>query len=138
MIKTLITRYQEPMYFGVIGLISAGLGLLLLDIFVEIIKIEKNMAYGLQLAIVLFFNFNLNNWFTWKCPTNNVTTYLARLWRYIKSRTVNIFGSQLVFTLGVTFVDIDYNYVFLFDSFIWMVFNYLAGKYYVFKPTEAA
>lgn len=133
----LVRKHQRVISFGLVGGFVALLGSILMFLFVDILHIEKNIAYFLQTVIALQINFNLNDLVTWRDRRESNGFYWKRWLKYHIARLLTVILSQLIFSLLVS-VGVQYMVAFAINIAVGMVINYFSSDKFVFKKRRTS
>lgn len=125
-------RFNRFWKFGLVGGFVALIGIGLLYAFIDIMSIEKNIAYFIQALISLQINFNLNDRFTWKDRRDRKGSYWSRWVKYHLTRMISVILNQILFAL-LTTLGIHYILVSVICIIFATAINYLMGDRFVFN-----
>jgi len=120
--------------FGIVG----GLGIIvnsaILYIGFDILGISLNLASPVAILVAIFFNFNLNNFWTWKERMLDAeSTYVRRMWRYYIAAALGAVINYGVLMLCVKYLNIYYLIANLLGIFLGTVSNFLFSEFWVFS-----
>jgi len=119
--------------FGLVGGLVALIGSGLLYTFVDILSIEKNVAYFVQAFICLQLNFNLNDRFTWgERREGRNSGYWNRWVKFHVARALSVILSQILFAL-LTALGMYYMLAFAMCIIFATGFNYFTSNRFVFN-----
>lgn len=120
--------------FGLVGGLVALIGITLLYVFVDILTIEKNVAYFVQAFISLQLNFILNSRFTWRERTKCGEGKIWNRWiRYHAARAVAVVLNQILFFLLTTALGMYYMLATVAGVVFATGFNYFTSDRFVFN-----
>lgn len=123
--------------FGLVGGVVALVGIGLLYVFVDILSIEKNVAYFAQAVVSLQLNFNLNDRFTWVDRRGQKGGYWSRWAKYHLMRMVSVILNQILFAL-LTAIGIHYILVSVICIVAATGINYFTSDRFVFNTQSSA
>lgn len=119
--------------FGLIGGSVAVFSLLFLYFLVDIVSIEKNLAYFIQAFTALQLNFNFNYRLTW--PDRQGPNYWTAWTKFHLARLLSLTFNQALFAV-FTLLGVHY----LLVSFVLLIvitaFNYLSSDLFVFQAKK--
>ncbi len=118
--------------FVLVGGFVAAIGALLMYIFVDVMAVEKNLAFFLQLFIALQICFVLNDRFTWMDIRGLNGTLKTRWLKFHLARIISIVLEQGLFGLLII-MNVYYMIAYMACSFVGMTINYFAGDLFVFS-----
>lgn len=122
--------------FGLVGGLVALIGSGVLYTLVDILSIEKNVAYFVQAFISLQLNFNLNDRFTWgEMRKGRNGGYWNRWIKFHSARAFSVVLNQILFAL-LTAVGVYYMLACVVCIMVAMGFNYLMSDRFVFASTR--
>lgn len=119
--------------FGLVGGLVALIGMALLYVFVDILSIEKNVAYFVQAFISLQLNFNLNDRITWgERRKGGNGGYWNRWIKFHAARAFSVVLNQTLFALLTAF-GVHYMLACAMCIIFATGFNYFTSDRFVFK-----
>lgn len=119
--------------FGLVGGFVALIGIALLYVLVDILSIEKSVAYFVLAIISLQLNFNLNDWFTWgERRKGNNNGYWNRWIKFHATRALSAVIDQILFALLASVLGVHYILASVMCIIIATGWNYLMGDRFVF------
>lgn len=121
--------------FGLVGGSVAVFSLLFLYFLVDILSVEKNLAYFIQAFIALQLNFNFNYYFTW--PDRQGPSYWTAWSKFHLARLLSLTLNQALFAI-FTLLGVHYLLVSLILLIIITAFNYLSADLLVFQTKKAS
>lgn len=117
--------------FGLVGGLVALIGSGLLYTFVDILSIEKNVAYFVQAFISLQLNFNLNDRFTWADRKAQNGSFWSRWAKFHTARILSVILNQILFAL-LTALGVHYMLACAMCIIVATCFNYYTSDRFVF------
>lgn len=124
-------RFERLLKFGLVGGSLALLGIVGLYFLVDVLSIQKNLAYFLLTVVSLQLNFILSDKFTWSGVSNQGGFW--RKWvKFHMFRGIVAGLNQLLFALFIL-IGLHYMVANLACIAFATGFNFLAGEFFVFR-----
>ncbi len=125
---------QRFIRFGIVGasgiLVNSGA----LWIFVEKLKIPLWLASPLAIAVAIFYNFSLNDLWTWRDSRDSRKfKYLDRVWRYYLSALLGALINYLILMALTNYYSVYYLIANLIGIAAGMISNFILSDRWVFK-----
>ena len=120
--------------FGVVGTSGIFVNMFFLWLAHEQFGLPLAIASPIAVAIAIFNNFTLNNYWTWSDKTREKKfPFLHRLWRYYVSASLGSLINYVTLILLTEIFGVYYLLANLFGIFLGMASNFLLGEFWVFK-----
>lgn len=120
--------------FGLVGGLVALIGSALLYALVDLLGVEKNIAYFVQAVISLQLNFNLNDRFTW-ADRRQQRGYWSRWLKYHTARILSVVFNQILFAL-LTLLGVHYMLALVVGIVVAIALNYFMSDRFVFTSAR--
>jgi dolichol-phosphate mannosyltransferase len=120
--------------FGVVGGLGIFVNTGLLYAGHDWLCLSLNISSPAAILITIYFNFNLNNFWTWKERRVSVVSgYILRLGRYYLSAALGAVINYGVLMLGVRYLGLYYLIANLLGIFLGTASNFLLSEFWVFS-----
>jgi dolichol-phosphate mannosyltransferase len=124
--------------FGMVGGLGIFVNSALLYAGYDLLGFSLNIASPVAIVIAIFFNFNLNNFWTWKERRMTVTsTFVRRMGRYYLSAALGAVINYGVLILCVRYLAVYYLIANLLGILLGTVSNFLCSEFWVFSERVA-
>jgi len=121
--------------FGLVGGLVALIGIGILYTLVDILSVEKNVAYFAQAFISLQLSFTLNDRFTWSDRKGKNGSFGNRWVRFHAARLLSVILNQILFGL-LTALGVHYMLACLVCILFATGINFVTSDRFVFSTAE--
>ncbi|HDR05603.1 MAG TPA: GtrA family protein [Candidatus Marinimicrobia bacterium] len=128
---------QRFIRFGIVGASGILVNSAALWLFHERGKIPLWLASPLAIAVAIYYNFTLNNLWTWRDSRDSRQyKYLDRVWRYYLSNLLGNFINYLILIVLSSYYDFYYLFANLLGIAAGMLSNFILSDKWVFKALK--